>query len=372
VSDATARRILVILEAGDAYPSGFIRGLIYRDAFRAAGFDVTYVNRQPPVLTRLAERAPGSLAPALGWLFARWADFIEPRLVRLARAYDIVYMSKVTSYRLVSALRQQTRVRLVLDFGDAVWLNPWAGHFNKLLGLVHAVTTDNALTAAYVRQYNPNCLVVPDCPQVEWFDRRRAELSGRRAQRAEIVLGWVGTPGTLHNLYVVWEALERLFTRYPQLHLRLVGTGTHLSRWRLPPFERVRFSQRPAYDQAGMIEEVFGMHIGLFPLQDTEASRVRGVLKATVYMSGEAAVVASPVGQSAELIQEGVNGLLAGTTQEWERQVERLILQPELRHQLARAGLETVRQGFTVQRSFERLASMLVPAAAPGPIKETA
>src|SRR5207247_5432401 len=120
-------------------------------------------------------------------------------------------------------LRQSTRARLVLDFGDALWLPRYrTDGFDQMLGLVQAVTTDNERTAEYVRQFNPNCTVIPDCPQVEWFDRARGAVS-RGDGRESLVLGWVGTRSTAYNLFVVWEALERLFERHPHLRLPLVG-----------------------------------------------------------------------------------------------------------------------------------------------------
>jgi len=129
----------------------------------------------------------------------------------------------------------------------------------------------------------------------------------------------------------------------------------------LPRFERVRFSYCESYDQARMIEEVLGMHIGLFPLQNVERSRVRGVLKATVYMSGGAAVVSSPVGQSVDVIRDGHNGLIAGTTEEWVEKLDMLIRNQELRQRLTQNGLETVRSHFRVDQSFAKLKQVLQP-----------
>lgn len=359
-----ALRVLIVLEAGGLVPSGLVRGLIYKDYFQKSGIEVRYVNRQyTPIFQLLVSPSRFGLLLiriGLGRLFVAANQVMtklnERTIVHLAKQYDVVYMSKVQSYSLVKRIRENSTARLVYDFGDAIWLPQFhVPHFSDTLKLVDAVTTDNELTADYVRQFNQNCTVIPDCPQVEWFDQRRAEY--RQQKNNEIIIGWIGTFSTAYNLYVVWEALEHLSVKYPNIHLRLVGVGPNDVR--LPPFNKVKYSCRPRYSQPEMIEEVLGMDIGLFPLQDVEASQVRGVLKGTVYMAGEAAVVCSPVGQSLNLIKDGVNGLFACSTKEWEQQLELLITNPELRQRLTQAGLDTVRANFTVEKSFAKLHAVL-------------
>jgi glycosyltransferase involved in cell wall biosynthesis len=281
----------------------------------------------------------------------------ENRIRKLARGADVIYLNKVSSQSLLQDLLKEKQARIVYDFGDAIWLQEWsAQELNEVLRQMDAVTTDNEITAGYVRRVNPNCVVIPDAPALHAFDARRSELSQKPADK--VVLGWLGSPATAYNLYVVWEALEDLFKRHQHLHLRLVGTGNDPRL--LPEFENVRFSCVPFYDQSKMVEEVFGMHIGLFPLQDVERCRMRGVFKATNYMSGEAAVIASPVGQCADFIQDGVNGMLAATKDEWIEKLERLIIDETLRRRLAENGLASVRANFRVEQSFEKLKEVLV------------
>lgn len=335
-------RVLVILEMGLQFPSGFLRALIYKDHFARAGWTVKFVNHN----------FTGPLLWHIKPLFKLYRYLNEFRLVRLARSCDVVYMSKVQSLRLVTLLRERTKARLVLDFGDAVWMprfeNP---EFGKVLAQVHAVTTDNELTAAYARRFNANCTVVPDSPQIELFDEMRGKIIKNAG--GPVVLGWIGSQSTAYNLYVIWEALERLFIKHPEIRLRLLGTGKDMGL--LPAFEKVRYSRLEKYTQEEMVREVLQMDIGLFPLQDVEASRVRGVLKASIYMSGEAVVVTSPVGQCADFIKDGVNGMLAGTVEEWERKLDLLITDKKLRLALAKGGLETVRGNLTLDRAFARL-----------------
>ncbi len=341
-------RLLVVLDQGDRLPSGRIRALMYRDLFGKHGFQASFADRQ----------AAPSLAGAMGTRIQRLRTaFNERRILGMARDAEIIYLSKVLSRSFIRELRRVSKARIVLDFCDAAWLvdGPGPEGFAEILRSVDAVTTDNEITASFARLHNANCTVVPDSPQLEEFDRQRERHARKPGGR--IVLGWLGSPSTAFNLYVVWEALEELFRRHDNLHLRLVGTGLDMSRF--PAFERVRYSCRPAYDQAEMIEEVLGMHIGLFPLQDVEKCRVRGILKAAVYMSGEAAVVASPVGQSAEFIQDGVNGMLPSSSGEWIEKLERLIRDSSLRESIARRGLEAVRSRFRLEQSFATLLPVL-------------
>lgn len=357
------KRILVVLEAGSRSPSGVVRALVYRQLFAAHGFSAEFLVRQPIQLMDRINNLPSVLRLIVSrpWLksrLLRWRTTAsERRILKAAGEVDIVYMSKVLSYSFVRTLCSKTKARVVYDFGDAVWLEGESqDEFNGLLRSVDAVTTDNELTADYVRRYNPDCTVIPDAPVLEAFDKRRPDLGNKPNDR--ITLGWIGSPGTAYNLYLIWDALEELFARHPELHLRLVGTGHNLQL--IPPFEKVRFSCRPFYNQAEMVEEVFSMHVGLFPLQNVERCRARGVFKATNYMCGEAAVVASPVGQCADFIDDGVNGMLAGSTQEWIDKLEMLINDAALRRRLTQNGLDDVRANFRLDQSFAKLKQVLL------------
>ncbi len=95
------RRVLAVLEAGDVYPSGFLRVLIYRDLFAHAGYAVRYTSRLWPALRRALEHPPAALSPFLrGRPWARLEALVaalrEPAIVRMARSADVVYMSKVS------------------------------------------------------------------------------------------------------------------------------------------------------------------------------------------------------------------------------------------------------------------------------------
>jgi glycosyltransferase involved in cell wall biosynthesis len=117
----------------------------------------------------------------------------------------------------------------------------------------------------------------------------------------------------------------------------------------------VRWSARPAYDTLGLVEEVLAMDIGLFPLFSVEESRARGTTKAALYMAGEAVAVCSDLPGMRDLVEDGVNGMLADSAQAWHDKLDRLVRDATLRREMAAKGLATVRDTLTTKQCFERL-----------------
>jgi glycosyltransferase involved in cell wall biosynthesis len=353
--------VLAILE-GFNWPSGVVRARIYKDLFERDGFDVEFMGRIAMSVADLVERVPSRRVRMAAITAGTLVN--ELRILAKAGAADVIYLSKVTSLRFLRMLRRRSRARIVLDFGDAVWLGPDGkrrdSQFAEVLRLVDAVTTDNEHTAAYVRQFGKACTVIPDSPQLEQFDRKRPTVVPRND--GTVVVGWIGTAGTLYNLELIADALRVVSRKHPHMVLRLVGVGSDRSA--LQALEGIPYSVRASYDQAQMIDEVFGMDVGLFPLQDSERSVVRGVLKASIYMCGEAAVIASPIGQVTDVIEDNVNGMLASTREEWVAKLDALVSDAMLRKRLAAAGLETVRSRFRTHQSWELLRAVLQGEAA--------
>ena len=129
-----ALRLLVIMEMGLKYPSGFLRAWAFRGHFEKAGWTAKFVSHH----------FTGPLLWHIKPLYRLYTYLNELRLVRLARSCDAVYMCKVQSPRLITMLRRGTKARLVLDFGDAVWMPRYENPVSALsCPMLDAVTTDN-------------------------------------------------------------------------------------------------------------------------------------------------------------------------------------------------------------------------------------
>ena len=70
-------------------------------------------------------------------------------------------------------------------------------------------------------------------------------------------------------------------------------------------------------------------------------------------------VVASPVGVNREIVEEGRNGYLAASEEEWFAKLDRLIGDAELRSNLGKAGREKVEGGYTLEHGFAKWQEVL-------------
>jgi glycosyltransferase involved in cell wall biosynthesis len=352
-------KVLVVYESL-ATPCTMVRGLQFRDCFEAdPELDATFIGRTDERMNRLMQRwpwRPSIRRPAI-WAEQQILRRRENRIVGLAQDSDLVLLLTVPSWSLHQRLADLGRPKLVTDLIDALWLpsfqhQGWQ-NIHEMLSTSDAVICENRFTAEYTRQYNANVTVVPDAPQIEVFDQHR---DSARREHATCRIGWVGGKYTADALYRIFEPLERLFSKHPDLELRLVGADPD----RLPRFEKVRFTVQPAYDQTMMVREVLGMDIGIFPMFDTAESLYRGALKSRVSMAGEAAFIGQRLGENTFLVDEEKNGLLAADEQEWFHCLDRLVVDSEFRKRIATAGLGTIREQFTRDLCYRQLRESLV------------
>ncbi len=95
------------------------------------------------------------------------------------------------------------------------------------------------------------------------------------------------------------------------------------------------------------------------PLPDGAFERGKCGYKLIQYMACGLPVVASPVGVNKEIVEEGKNGYLSTTMEDWEKALVALSKDASLRNELGRVGREKVEQKFSLQVMAPRLLEIL-------------
>jgi glycosyltransferase involved in cell wall biosynthesis len=104
--------------------------------------------------------------------------------------------------------------------------------------------------------------------------------------------------------------------------------------------------------------------IGVYPLPDDDWARGKCGFKAIQFMSCGVPVVASAVGVNREIIQDGINGFLATTPDQWRQKLAALMADSDLRRRIGSAGRRTIQERYSLQVNGPRVASVIAAALA--------
>jgi glycosyltransferase involved in cell wall biosynthesis len=346
-------RVLALTRYSRAGASSRMRTFQYREPLAAHGidFDITPLLGDDYV-EALYQRGGGKLA-ALRALASRVGD------LRRARAYDAVWV-ETEALPWVPALAELSLlprdVPLIAFYDDAVfhrydrhWLAPVRMVFGRKLDAVmrraSLVVAGNDYLAARAHEARaPRVEVVPTV-----IDLHRYSLQPR-ARSGPLTIGWIGSPGTMPYLESLKPMLRALARELP---MRVVAIGARPDQMTGEPFEAIPWSEE------GEVEALRGVDIGIMPLPDTPWERGKCGYKLIQYMALGLPVVASPVGVNTRIVQDGVNGFLAGDDAAWRRALAALAADPAMREAFGKAGRERVEETYSLQVQAPRLARLI-------------
>ncbi|MBS1611907.1 MAG: glycosyltransferase, partial [Bacteroidetes bacterium] len=97
------------------------------------------------------------------------------------------------------------------------------------------------------------------------------------------------------------------------------------------------------------VQHISLFDIGIMPLPNNEWSKGKCGMKGLQYMALEVATVMTAVGANKDIIQDGQNGMLALTDDEWFDKLSQLIDSVDLRVTLGKAGRKTIEQHYSCQ-----------------------
>lgn len=282
------------------------------------------------------------------------------RLAQLARAhrFDVLVVQKAlltVGLRGLDLAAVAAR-RIVVDVDDAVHLGPAhrlpavlrpledVDQPVRLLARADHVVAGSGALADAIRPLNPNLSVLPTS-----VDTDRVVPAVRRPEQVPVI-GWMGSPSTAPYLESLAGNLCRL-ARTDTFVLRVVGGPP-------PRLPGVTVEARP-WDPARELADLHGFDIGIMPLPDTPWTRGKCGLKAVQYLAAGIPAVCSPVGAAPEIVRNGREGFLAGTTAEWDDALAALLADADLRSRLGAAGRSRAEERFSVRANAPKLVAIL-------------
>lgn len=252
--------------------------------------------------------------------------------------------------------------RLVFDIDDAIWEPPAHvdsffarfmdyGWVRKMAGICAHAVVGNEHLAEYVRPLNPHVSILPTCIDMSTHQPKNYDA----APKEEVVLGWTGLKDNLGYMKPIEPVLQELARKYP-IRL-LVASGRDYTLEGVPV-------ENHYWRLEHEMDYLRDSDIGLMPLQDTPRARGKCAFKALQYMGVGVPPVISPVGMNMQVIEEGVDGFLAETPEEWRDKLEALIRDASLRRRMGEAAREKVMACYSHEANYPRLKEALERVAA--------
>jgi len=266
------------------------------------------------------------------------------------KRYDAVFVQKITLWRLLFLLRI-FKIKYVYDIDDAIY----TAHSAELAKARQTIRVNAAIeymkTAKHMIVELPSTEEVArqNCKNVTVIlgpiDIKRYSPSDKN--RHDIVtIGWIGSHGNTYYLFEIQDVLEGLCGKYGNVQVKLIGTkGFHSTEHKIKLVE---------WSLDTELRELATFNIGIMPLTDDEWSRGKGNYKQLQYMALGIPSVVSPVGINTTLLQEGVNGYLARTKQEWEEKLSKLIENKTLREEMGRKSRDMVTKSYSLEASVPK------------------
>jgi glycosyltransferase involved in cell wall biosynthesis len=261
-------------------------------------------------------------------------------------------------------LGMRRRPPIVFDFDDAIFL-PSVSDANRVIRALkqpgkvatiirHSdhVIVGNEYLASYARQFSRAVTVIPTCVDTTKFvpSLEAVSRNGSEGSRQPVV-GWIGSPTTAAYVRRLATVFRRVRERHPFL-LRVSGTGDSFD---VSGVE----TENALWTLGGEVQLFNTCDVGVYPLFDDEWSKGKCGFKAIEFMACGVPVVAAAVGVNREIIDDGANGFLASTEDEWVEKLGRLLADRELRRRFGEAGRRVVEERYSLKVQAPRLAATL-------------
>lgn len=193
----------------------------------------------------------------------------------------------------------------------------------------------------FADKFNPNCVqLMPTVVDLNKYVNQTSNHKSENKKDDYITIGWIGTTESSVYLDEIIDVLLVIAKSY-KIKLRLIGTSKKLN---LPLIEVDNIE----WSELTEVEEIHKFDIGIMPLADTMWARGKCAYKLIQYMACSKAVVASNIGENAILVENGLNGFLCSTKEEWSFSLEKLILDKTSRINLGYNGRATIESRYSL------------------------
>ncbi|MFN8230330.1 MAG: glycosyltransferase family 4 protein [Bacteroidia bacterium] len=268
------------------------------------------------------------------------------------KQFDIIFIQREAHFLGISFFEKKaykSSAKVIFDFDDSIWLNDTSpenkifsflknpNKFYKNIKHAHLVIAGNNFLANESKKINLNTIVIPTTVNTNYnFPITKNTFN------TIVTIGWSGSISTIKHFESLIPVLTRLKNKYKtKIKFCLISQTKYLNK------ELEIESHIWSVENENKLLNTFD--IGIMPLPNNIWTKGKCGLKGLTYMACNIATVMSNVGVNNEIIENGVNGFLCSTDEEWFSTLCLLIEYKQLRFLIAEKGLQTVEQKYSTR-----------------------
>lgn len=274
------------------------------------------------------------------------------RLFKSISKYDVLFIQrKRFSAPWLKYIRRNAN-KIVYDFDDSVMYrnskapqaesNTRARMFRNMVNASDYVIAGNEYLKKNTELYTNNVTNIPSPIDMTLYTQKEY-----LEQNDNVTLGWIGAHGSIHYLEKMRPVFEILGKRHNNLKLKIV-CGTFFNCDDL-------IVEKKLWSEKDEVEDIKGFDIGLMPLLDDPWSHGKCGLKILQCLAVGVPVVCSPAGINKEIVEDGVNGFVANTPEEWIKKLEILINDNNLRKKMGMKGRNKVIKHYSLEANTPKM-----------------
>lgn len=340
-------------------PSQRLKFEQYYPSFREAGFTVdthAFISRR---FWNIIYKPNNFFAKALHTLSGYMRRCLL--LFRL-RSYDMVYVHLwVTPFGppLFEWLFRKLSKKMVYDIDDLVYLKNVDSKAHPLVTVIKGrkkpiylmKVADHVITCTpyldqFVRQYNT---YTTDISSTINTDRYQPKVNYNSLP--PLYIGWSGSLSTAKYLHLLDDVFVALAKEIP---FKLVVMGD--ASYTLPGVD----VEALAWSEDVEIPTIRRFDIGVYPLPDEEWVLGKSGLKALQYMAAGVPTVATAIGTIFRIIEDGKNGFLVNSPEQWIRVLRQLLSDAALREVIGTRARQTVEESYSIHANKATYLSVII------------
>ena len=311
---------------------------------RRAGYSAQWLRASDPRAPAIGSQVEAFLSPR-----AAYGVTAEKRQRARARLDRVHAEGRLSIYEIDDDLISEGSVdRLVTLHGKSRAEAEESADAHRWTVAQHdGVTVTTEALAEVIRRYTDKPVeVVPNAIDLEWF--RGVQRRARRKVTG-LTIGWQGGNRPDQDVALMAEAWRRVARRYPRVRFVVQGFVPETIR-------RIDLGGRllvlPWFHVDIYPAGLMNVDVGCCPLSDTGFNRCKSPIKAFEWAANGSPVVASPL-LYGDVIEDGRDGYIARTVDEWDGALSRLVESRSLRQDMARRLLRKVERRHSLEVCYE-------------------